>query len=210
MNLRSSSTPHRLAGVIFTLLLASTALPALAETGESTVDKIADVMAIIVLCVVPIVGVALFLMVHVLPEKIAHKRHHPQRDAITTLCLLSLVFGGLLWPLAWLWAFTKPVGYRTAYGTDKHEDYYEEMAVEHQAGRLSDDQVAHLVEDLDSIQAKGPLPPHLKKLREELARRQRAGANATVAATSATSATTPAAAVIAPTPVAAPAEKGQA
>jgi hypothetical protein len=66
------------------------------------------------------------------------------------------------------------------------------------------------VEDLDSIQAKGPLPPHLKKLREELARRQRAGANATVAATSATSATTPAAAVIAPTPVAAPAEKGQA
>jgi hypothetical protein len=43
-------------------------------------------------------------IVHVLPEKIAHKRHHPRRDAIQTLCLLSLVFGGLLWPLAWLWA----------------------------------------------------------------------------------------------------------
>ena len=27
-----------------------------------------------------------------------------------TLCLLSLVFGGLLWPIAWLWAYTKPVG----------------------------------------------------------------------------------------------------
>ena len=41
---------------------------------------------------------SLFWMVHVLPEKIAHKRHHPQFEAIKTLCLLSLVFGGLLWP----------------------------------------------------------------------------------------------------------------
>ena len=65
-------------------------------------------------------------MVHVLPEKIAHKRHHPQLEAIKTLCLLSLVFGGLLWPLAWLWAYTKPVGYKLAYGTDKHPDYFKE------------------------------------------------------------------------------------
>ena len=33
--------------------------------------------------------------------------------------MLSLAFGGLLWPLAWLWAYTKPVLYRMAYGTDK-------------------------------------------------------------------------------------------
>ena len=65
-------------------------------------------------------------MVHVLPEKIAHKRHHPQLEAIKTLCLLSLVFGGLLWPIAWLWAYTKPVGYKLAYGTDKHPDYFKE------------------------------------------------------------------------------------
>ena len=51
-----------------------------------------------------------------MPEKIAHKRHHPQLEAIKTLCLLSLVFGGLLWPIAWLWAYTKPVGYKLAYG----------------------------------------------------------------------------------------------
>ena len=65
-------------------------------------------------------------MVHVLPEKIAHKRHHPQLEAIKTLCLLSLVFGGLLWPIAWLWAYTKPVGYKLAYGTDKSPDYFKE------------------------------------------------------------------------------------
>jgi len=37
------------------------------------------------------------------------------------LCLLSLVFGGMLWPLAWLWAYTKPVIHKLAYGTDKDE-----------------------------------------------------------------------------------------
>jgi len=37
------------------------------------------------------------------------------------LCILSLFFGGLLWPLAWLWAYTKPVMYKLAYGTDTLE-----------------------------------------------------------------------------------------
>ena len=69
-------------------------------------------LAWFVLIFVPIGAIVLFWMVHVLPEKIAHKRHHPQRDAIQTLCLLSLVFGGLLWPIAWLWAYTKPVAYQ--------------------------------------------------------------------------------------------------
>ena len=71
-----------------------------------------------------------------LPEKIAEKRHHPQKDAIHTLCLLSLVFGGLLWPIAWLWAYTKPVGYRMAYGTEKHEDYSSRWARRRKAGEL--------------------------------------------------------------------------
>ena len=79
----------------------------------------ADVLTWIVLIVVPIGGIVLFWLVHILPEKIAHKRHHPQFEAIRTLCLLSLVFGGLLWPIAWLWAYTKPVAYKMAYGTDK-------------------------------------------------------------------------------------------
>jgi hypothetical protein len=82
-------------------------------------DKVAWGIAVFVLFVVPVVLIALFWMVHVLPEKIAHKRHHPQFEAIRTLCLLSLVFGGLLWPIAWIWAYTKPVVHKIAYGTDK-------------------------------------------------------------------------------------------
>jgi len=136
-------------------------------SGEA-LDKAADVLALLVIIVVPIVAVVVFWLVHILPEKFAHKRHHPQRDAIQVLCLLSLVFGGLLWPLAWLWAFTKPVMHRAAYGTDKHDDYYDEMAGRHQAGELTDEQRRHLLEDLAAIQAKGPLPPSLKGLQERL------------------------------------------
>ena len=46
------------------------------------------------------------------------------------------VFGGMLWPIAWLWAYTKPVGYQLAYGTDKHEDYFHEMGEKARAGEL--------------------------------------------------------------------------
>src|SRR5262245_26189716 len=83
-----------------------------------TLDKVADVLAWVVLIIVPIVGIVVFWLVHILPEKIAEKRHHPQAKAIQVLCLLSLFFGGLLWPLAWLWAYSKPVFYKMAYGTD--------------------------------------------------------------------------------------------
>ena len=88
--------------------------------GEA-LDKIANALAWVVLIIVPIVGIAVFWLVHILPEKIAEKRKHPQAKAIQTLCLLSLFFGGMLWPLAWLWAYTKPVLYKLAYGTDTLE-----------------------------------------------------------------------------------------
>jgi hypothetical protein len=85
------------------------------------VDTLADYIAIFVLFFVPALLIYIFWMVHILPEKIAERRGHPQADAIKTLCLLSLVFGGLLWPIAWLWAYSKPVFYKMAYGTDQVE-----------------------------------------------------------------------------------------
>ena len=91
-------------------------------------DALATYIALFVLFIVPAVLIALFWMVHVLPEKIAHKRQHPQFEAIRTLCLLSLVFGGLLWPLAWIWAYTKPVVHKLAYGTDRATEGHGEPA----------------------------------------------------------------------------------
>src|SRR6476661_311385 len=86
-----------------------------------TLDSIANGIAWVVLIIAPIIGITAFWLVHILPEKIAHKKMHPQTKAIQCLCLLSLCFGGLLWPIAWLWAYTKPVLHKMAYGTDVDE-----------------------------------------------------------------------------------------
>jgi CBS domain containing-hemolysin-like protein len=116
-------------GGVMAVLMAALLRPASAHAsifqGEA-LNTMADVLAWVVLVVAPVVAIAVFWLVHILPEKIAEKRQHPQAKAIQCLCLLSLAFGGLLWPLAWLWAYSKPVLYKLAYGTDKvphgHED----------------------------------------------------------------------------------------
>jgi hypothetical protein len=106
------------------IALAFLALPSRAHAslfhGE-TLDSIANGISWVVLIIAPIIGISAFWLVHILPEKIAHKKMHPQTRAIQCLCLLSLCFGGLLWPIAWLWAYTKPVLHKMAYGTDVDE-----------------------------------------------------------------------------------------
>lgn len=105
----------------FWLLLPAQPARASFLHGEA-LDTLADVMSWVVLLVAPIICIALFWVVHILPEKIAEKRRHPQAKAIQCLCLLSLAFGGLLWPLAFLWAYSKPVLHKLAYGTDVSEE----------------------------------------------------------------------------------------
>jgi CBS domain containing-hemolysin-like protein len=128
-------------------------------------DKLATFIALFVLFVIPVVLIVLFWMVHVLPERIAHKRHHPQFEAIRTLCLLSLVFGGLLWPIAWIWAYSKPVLYKMAYGTDRHPDAH---------AADGDDQVesipasAGLRERLARLETRGIPESDLRALRADI------------------------------------------
>jgi len=131
------------------------------------VDTVADVMAVVVLLLVPIAGIYLFWKVHILPEIIAEKRHHPQKDAIKTLCLLSLAFGGLLWPIAWLWAYSKPVMYKLAYGTDKHEDFYKEAAPGVPAAAQ---ELARLRADIERLTAMGIDAADLRAVKRELAK----------------------------------------
>ncbi|WP_316155081.1 DUF3302 domain-containing protein [Cupriavidus sp. BIC8F] len=108
--------PYLLAAI--GLLASSEPAFASALSGKA-LETAANAISWVVLFFVPVAGVYLFWMLHIWPEKIAHRKRHPQKEAIHSLCLLSLFFGGLLWPLAWLWAHTKPVFYRAAYGTDK-------------------------------------------------------------------------------------------
>lgn len=151
--------------------MVACALPSLAHASflpPELMDAAATYIAWFVIIVMPIGAIALFWLVHILPEKIAHKRHHPQKDAIQTLCLLSLVFGGMLWPFAWLWAYMKPVGYRLAYGTDKNEEYFHEMGEKARAGKLSENELASLREELDAMAVKGALSADLNGLRNGL------------------------------------------
>lgn len=151
------------------LALAGAAAPAHASflSGDA-LDTAANVIAWVALILVPVIAIVVFWIVHVMPEKIAHKRHHPQTQAIQTLCLLSLVFGGMLWPFAWLWAYTRPVMHRMAYGTDLHEEFFLEQGERARAGTLLRDDLAHLRRELDAMHERGALPPKLAKLREEL------------------------------------------
>ncbi|MBC8041388.1 MAG: DUF3302 domain-containing protein [Opitutaceae bacterium] len=106
------------------MVLLTMMLPAPAHASflqGAALDKAADVMSWIVLFVAPIIAIVVFWLVHIMPEKIAEKKKHPQAKAIQVLCLLSLFFGGMLWPLAWLWAYSKPVLHKLAYGTDVDE-----------------------------------------------------------------------------------------
>ena len=120
--LRRNAAPRpRLPWMAAAAMLAMTITPsahASLFSGE-TLDAVANGAAWVVLFIAPLAAIGIFLIIHILPEKIAEKKQHPQLDAIKTLCLLSLVFGGLLWPIAWLWAYTKPVVHKLAYGTDK-------------------------------------------------------------------------------------------
>ena len=112
----------RIAGAVLMLLLAMPGVAHASLLSPEMEDTVATYIALFVIFVVPVALIVVFWMVHILPEQIAHKRNHPQFEAIRTLCLLSLVFGGLLWPIAWLWAYSKPVLHKMAYGTDKLHD----------------------------------------------------------------------------------------
>ena len=118
-------------------------------------EKIADVMVWVVIVVVPLAAVYVFWSIHVLPEVFAERHQHPQKKAIQVLCILSIVFGGLLWPFAWLWAFTKPVGYKAAYGTDKHDDFFLTPDGQHGGKPLDlaivDDEILLLKERFDGL-----------------------------------------------------------
>jgi len=124
MNRHRSPIPRAVrAGTAVSLALLVTA-PTHAHAsifhGE-TLDAIANGISWVVIVIAPVIGITVFWLLHILPEKIAHKKMHPQTRLVQCLCLMSLVFGGLLWPLAWILAYTKPVLHKLAYGTDVDE-----------------------------------------------------------------------------------------
>jgi hypothetical protein len=171
MKFRAAVRPSGRSWGFARLAAVALALPSAAHASflpPELMDKAAFYLAWFVLIVMPIAGIVLFWLVHILPEKIAHKRHHPQKDAIQTLCLLSLVFGGLLWPIAWLWAYTKPVSYRLAYGTDKSDEFFVHMGEKAEAGALPPADLRFLLDELEAIAARGAMSLELHQARAKI------------------------------------------
>jgi len=123
---------------LITVLLAILLAPSLANClflPPDLIDGFANIISWVVLIVLPVAFIAGFWYVHILPDTIAKRREHPQRDAIHALCLLSLFVGGLLWPFAYLWAYTRPTMYKLAYGTDKYTPLDKEQQAEQTGGK---------------------------------------------------------------------------
>jgi hypothetical protein len=65
---------------------------------------------VVMILLVGVIGV-IVAMLGMLPGKIARKRGHPQADAINVASWVGIITLGLLWPLALIWAFTRPAGW---------------------------------------------------------------------------------------------------
>jgi ribosomal protein L29 len=57
-----------------------------------------------------------------------------------------------------------------AYGTDKHEDYFVEAAERARGGKMLREELFHLREELEAMEARGALPAKLRDLKENLVR----------------------------------------
>jgi len=68
-----------------------------------------DVIAFVVFGVLLAAAVVVAVSLGQLPGRIAYKRDHPQAAAVNVTGWLGVVTFGLLWPLALIWAFLKPV-----------------------------------------------------------------------------------------------------
>ena len=73
-----------------------------------------DAFAFVVFAVLIFVGVIIVVNLGKLPGQLAHKWNHPQASAINAMSWIGIATGGLLWPVAFVWAFTTPFAAKSA------------------------------------------------------------------------------------------------
>ncbi|MET4177519.1 hypothetical protein ABIB99_008643 [Bradyrhizobium sp. LA6.1] len=73
-----------------------------------------DAFAFVVFAVLIFVGVIIVVNLGKLPGQLARKWNHPQASAINAMSWVGIATGGLLWPVAFVWAFTTPFGLKPA------------------------------------------------------------------------------------------------
>lgn len=69
--------------------------------------SVLDIFALIILIVLLALIVAIWIVLGMLPGKIARSRNHPQAEAINVCGWWGVLTMGILLPLAFIWAYTK-------------------------------------------------------------------------------------------------------
>ena len=67
-----------------------------------------DIFALFILFVLVAAAVGVWVILGMLPGRIARQRKHPQADAINACGWWGAITLGLLMPIAFVWAFTDP------------------------------------------------------------------------------------------------------
>ncbi len=67
-----------------------------------------DIFSWFVLALLGVSGLVLFVVIAMLPGRIARRRGHAYADAVNVAGWLGALLAGILWPLALVWAFATP------------------------------------------------------------------------------------------------------
>ena len=70
--------------------------------------SVLDIFALVVLFVLVAAAVGMWLILGMLPGRIARQRQHPQADAIRVCGWWGAITLGLLLPIAFIWAYYDP------------------------------------------------------------------------------------------------------
>lgn len=64
-----------------------------------------DIFAVVVLLVAVASAVGIFVILGMAPGMVARRRGHPWAQAVAVAGWVTLIFGFVLWPLAFIWAY---------------------------------------------------------------------------------------------------------
>ncbi len=79
-----------------------------------------DVFALFILMVLLVISLVAWVLLAMLPGRIAKSRNHPQAEAIKMCGWWGAITMGLLSPLAYIWAYTKPNESASSQPVDKN------------------------------------------------------------------------------------------
>ncbi len=67
-----------------------------------------EIFSLIVLLILFAAAIAIWVILGMMPGRIAKERNHPQAAAINVCGWMGVITMGLLIPLAYIWAYTNP------------------------------------------------------------------------------------------------------